>query len=111
MQSYLLGGKSEADLKAYADHFVDSQAKLATISLKTFETAGKLNEIPDVVGLIKYGRYTIVVSVLRRTQFAGVCMIQKDGKYYIDPEANISDPVLTQLAAEKYKVLRTASAQ
>jgi hypothetical protein len=111
MQSYLLEGKTQADLKAYADCFVDGQAKLATINLKTFETAGKLNEIPTVIGLIKIGRHTVVVSVLRRTQFAGVCMIQKDGKFYIDSGANVSDPVLAQLAAEKYKVLRTAAAQ
>ena len=110
MQSYLLEGKTDADLKAYAGHFVDGPAKLATISLKTFETAAKLNEIPTVIGLIRYNQYTIVVSVLHRTQFAGTCMIQRDGKFYIDSGATVFDPVLSQLSADKYKVLRTTTA-
>lgn len=111
MQSYLLNGQSDGDLRAYADHFVDAEGKLKSVKVSIFEQARKLNEIPDVIGLIRYDKYTIVVSSPRGGHYTGTAMIQRSGKYYIDEEAGVTDPVLQQLSIEKYKILRDLHAQ
>ena len=111
MQSYLLKGQSEADLQAYADHFIDPERKFESLKVSIFERARKLNEIADVIGLIRYDKYTIVVSSPRRGHYTGTAMIQRSGKYYIDEEAGVTDPVLQQLSVEKYKILRDLHVQ
>ena len=81
-----------------------------------FEKLRKTNRRPVVIGLIKYGDYTLVVrrhkgvgKFAQYTYTGGPCLVKKGQKYYIDEQAKETDPVLKDLWKElsdsKFKII------
>jgi hypothetical protein len=109
-QSMSVSGKDDNDLKTYADYFVDGPAFLARLkspAAKFFDDARKADERPQALGLIKTGSYSVVVyGVRHQSQYRAAVMISRDGKYYIDDNAKLSNPVLRELTADGYSVIK-----
>lgn len=119
LQSVSLQGQDDKDMKVLADHYMESQEFITKHpnAKGYFDEARKADDRAQVVGLIKSGKYTLVVSTIRRaspegrthTAYRGTCMQEIDGKFYIDEKAKLMDPVLRQLTADEYKVLKKQS--
>ncbi len=122
-RSHALAGKDADDLDRYASHFLDPNYLLDFVRTKVklspqeyFEKLRKTNRRPVVIGIIKYGDYTLVVNrhkgagkFAQYTYTGGPCMVRKGRKYYIDEQAKETDPVLKDLWKElsdsKFKII------
>lgn len=108
IQSYVANGQDRRDLEAYADHFVDSKDFLSRVTSppqQYFDQLRKADDQPQPVGLIKYGQYVLVVSSVHHNYHAA-CMTRRGDKFCVDDKAQVSDPLLRQLSATDYKIMK-----
>ena len=108
-QSLSIDGQTDKDLKAYSEFYTDPAAffKRQKYPERFFDDNRKADEQPQALGLIKYGTYQAVVySVRRQTQYRAAVMVQKNGRFSIDEGAKLTNPVLRELAAEGYKIIK-----
>lgn len=109
-QSLSITGRDEKDLKTYADFYTIPQAflsRLKSAPAQFFDDARKADERPAAVAIVKTGTYQAVVySVRRSTSYRAAIMVNRNGKYAIDDEAKLKDPVLRELAAGGYQIVK-----
>lgn len=109
-QSLSVSGKDDKDLKAYADFYVNPQAflsRLKSTPAQFFDDARKADERPQAVGMVKTGKYQAVVySVKRSSSYRAAVMVTSGGKFVIDDDAKLKDPVLRELAGDGYQIVK-----
>lgn len=112
-QALSVGGQDDKDLKAYAECYLEPAAFLARLkspARQFFDDNRKADEQPQALGQVKSGKYVAVVYKVRGSaQYRAAAMVPKNGQYVIDDRAKLSDPVLRDLAADGYKIIKEST--
>lgn len=114
-ESVLAQGQTDKDLDRYADHYADPvifRQRLKSPAAQFFDDARKTEDSPAVVALIRLGKgvrgaaTVVVYSTRKQSNYSGKAMIQRGDKWYINEQIQLDDPVLRELSATAYKIVK-----
>jgi len=112
-------GKDDVDLKKFAAHYVDPgyllgfvREKLKLPAGEYFQRLRKAESKSRAVGTVKYGDYVLLMykfqgsgQFVNNVYTVAVCMVNKDGTYYIDDKPKRADPVLREVVDDECRQL------